>query len=127
MVTVSMLLFWIPVCIGIISFFYFTKHSRKVRILVLSFLPIAFFIVKIIRHTFYHPLSILFLYITGLFLSTILFIFVLRYFFLSINFHALIITSSVHFFFLHTSECNNKLDLPNDSLTIVLASSQTLV
>ncbi|EOE6428961.1 hypothetical protein ACKPC0_000805 [Enterococcus hirae] len=81
MVTVSMLLFWIPVYIGIISFFYFTKHSRKVRILVLSFLPIAFFIVKIIRHTFYHPLSILFLYITGLFLSTILFIFVLRYFF----------------------------------------------
>lgn len=37
MVTVSMLLFWIPVCIGIISFFYFTKHSRKARILVLSF------------------------------------------------------------------------------------------
>ncbi|EFF26825.1 hypothetical protein EfmE1679_1099, partial [Enterococcus faecium E1679] len=38
-VTFSMLLFWIPVCIGVISFFYFTKRSRKAIILVLSFLP----------------------------------------------------------------------------------------
>ncbi|WP_142431451.1 hypothetical protein [Enterococcus faecium] len=43
MVTFSMLLFWIPVCIGVISFFYFTKRSRKAIILVLSFLPSAFF------------------------------------------------------------------------------------
>ncbi|HFD6916358.1 TPA: hypothetical protein ACY4KJ_002134 [Enterococcus faecium] len=79
MVTVSMLLFWIPVYIGIISFFYFTKRSKKVEILVLSFLPIAFFIIKIIRHAFYQPLLILILYIIGLFLSIILFILLLRY------------------------------------------------
>ncbi|TAQ08268.1 hypothetical protein EWU45_04775, partial [Enterococcus faecium] len=57
MVTFSMLLFWIPVCIGVISFFYFTKRSRKAIILVLSFLPSAFFIIKIIKHTFYQSLS----------------------------------------------------------------------
>ncbi|WP_080263278.1 hypothetical protein [Enterococcus faecium] len=56
MVTFSMLLFWIPVCIGVISFFYFTKRSRKAIILVLSFLPSAFFIIKIIKHTFYQSL-----------------------------------------------------------------------
>lgn len=43
MVTFSMLLFWIPVCIGISSFFYFTKRSRKTVILMLSFLPTAIF------------------------------------------------------------------------------------
>lgn len=75
-VTFSMLLFWIPVCIGVISFFYFTKRSRKAIILVLSFLPSAFFIIK---HTFYQSLSALNFYVVGLFLSLILFIVVLRY------------------------------------------------
>ncbi|HFD0490905.1 TPA: hypothetical protein QFN63_001480 [Enterococcus faecium] len=81
MVTFSMLLFWIPVCIGVISFFYFTKRSRKAIILVLSFLPSAFFIIKIkiIKHTFYQSLSALNFYVVGLFLSLILFIVVLRY------------------------------------------------
>ncbi|EGP5702182.1 hypothetical protein DSH68_13150, partial [Enterococcus faecium] len=67
MVTFSMLLFWIPVCIGVISFFYFTKRSRKAIILVLSFLPSAFFIIKIIKHTFYQSLSALNFYVVGLF------------------------------------------------------------
>lgn len=78
-VTFSMLLFWIPVCIGVISFFYFTKRSRKAIILVLSFLPSAFFIIEIIKHTFYQSLSALNFYVVGLFLSLILFIVVLRY------------------------------------------------
>jgi hypothetical protein len=48
-----MLLFWLPVCFGILSFFYFAKRSRKTIILILSFCPTAFFIAKIISHTFY--------------------------------------------------------------------------
>lgn len=60
MVTFSMLLFWIPVCIGISSFFYFTKRSRKTVILMLSFLPTAIFIIKIVKYTFYQSLSALF-------------------------------------------------------------------
>ncbi|EJY44039.1 MULTISPECIES: hypothetical protein [Enterococcus] len=79
MVTFSMLLFWIPVCIGISSFFYFTKRSRKTVILILSFFPTAIFIIKIVQYTFYQSLSALFFYVVGLFLSLILFIVVLRY------------------------------------------------
>ncbi|EPH96525.1 hypothetical protein IGI59_001298 [Enterococcus sp. DIV0240a] len=80
MITFSILLFWIPVCFGILSFFYFVKRSRKTIILFLSFCPTAFFIAKIIGHTLFQPLLMLGYYILGLFLSIIFFIFVLRYF-----------------------------------------------
>ncbi|EJV44682.1 hypothetical protein HMPREF1345_02264 [Enterococcus faecium TX1337RF] len=45
----------------------------------LSFLPTAIFIIKIVKYTFYQSLSALFFYVVGLFLSLILFIVVLRY------------------------------------------------
>ncbi len=48
----SMLLFWIPVCIGIVAFCYFVKHSRTNKLLMLSFLPIVFFIVQIDKYTY---------------------------------------------------------------------------
>ncbi|OSP77587.1 hypothetical protein EFM1CSP_13705 [Enterococcus faecium] len=42
-------------------------------------LDLTFFIIKIIKHTFYQSLSALNFYVVGLFLSLILFIVVLRY------------------------------------------------
>ncbi|EOH66076.1 hypothetical protein [Enterococcus mundtii] len=77
----SMLLFWIPVCIGVVAFCYFVKHSRTNKLLMLSFLPIAFFIVQIVKHTYIESQEIFIFYVVGLFISVIFFIMILSYFY----------------------------------------------
>ncbi len=81
MITLSLLLFWIPVCIGITSFCYLTKRSKKTIVLMLSFTPTAFFILKIVQYTFYDSLNTWFYSLLGLFLSITFFILVIRYFY----------------------------------------------
>ncbi len=77
----SMLLFWIPVCIGILAFCYFVKHTRTNKLLLLSFLPIVFFIVQIIKYTYLEAPEIFIYDLIGLFISVAFFIGVLSYFF----------------------------------------------
>ncbi len=77
----SMLLFWIPVCIGIVAFCYFVKHSRTNKLLMLSFLPIVFFIVQIVKYTYIESQEIFIFYVVGLFISVVFFIMILSYFY----------------------------------------------
>lgn len=92
----SMLLFWIPVCIGIVAFCYFVKHSRTNKLLMLSFLPIVFFIVQIVKYTYIESQEIFIFYVVGLFISVVFFIMILSYFyknkfFLEVHFFAVYI------------------------------------
>ncbi|WP_051377623.1 hypothetical protein [Enterococcus mundtii] len=77
----SMLLFWIPVCIGVVALCYFVKHSRTNKLLMLSFLPIVFFIVQIVKHTYIESQEIFIFYVVGLFISVVFFIMILSYFY----------------------------------------------
>lgn len=77
----SMLLFWIPVCIGILAFCYFVQRSRTNKLLILAFLPIVFFIVQIVKHTYIESQEIFIFYVAGLFISVVFFIMILSYFY----------------------------------------------
>lgn len=76
----SMLLFWIPFCIGIVAFCYFVKHSRTNKLLLLSLLPTVFFIAQIVKYTYIESQGIFIFYMVGLFISIAFFIAILSYF-----------------------------------------------
>ncbi|GKS56438.1 hypothetical protein EMLAB_30530 [Enterococcus mundtii] len=77
----SILLFWFPVCIGILAFCYYVKHSRTNKFLVLSLLPTVFFIIQIIKYTYLEAPEIFIYDLIGLFISVAFFIGVLSYFY----------------------------------------------
>jgi len=47
----------------------------------LSFLPIVFFIVQIVKHTYIESQEIFIFYVVGLFISVVFFIMILSYFY----------------------------------------------
>lgn len=81
LVQLSKFLFWFPLSIAVLAFFYFFKLTKRTFLVFLAACPVIYFITKIMAYYFYDSLRVFVYYDIGLLISVIFFISVLYYFY----------------------------------------------